>query len=339
MRKTVLSVCLCALTVTPSYAENADKETKAVSTPALHGVIRSRWEAETSSGYNRFEIRNARISLGGSITPEIDYLVQTDFCDQGKIKILDAWGRIKVCDGLSFRAGQFLMPVSVEALRAPADFIFANCAFMGKELCNARGVGAELTYTLPNTPLTLKAATFNASGIADHDAWNRTVSCSGSADYRLGNVTLCAGMQSTRPNAARLNILDGSITWDCGHLLMEAEYMNKHYSHSAYKSCHAWSAFADYRMPVNAGVFNRLSFQGRFDGMTDHSTGTPGADGTLITNHPARNRATIGSTISHIAGPVHTDIRLNYEKYFYHNGTVASIGDDDKVVAEFIIKF
>lgn len=338
MKKIVLLVCFCTLGCAIGAKTSTDQE-RFDYIPKLSGVIRARWEGETRADYSRFAVRNARVALSGAISPTIDYMVQADFCDLGKIKMLDAWGRLKLYDGLAIRAGQFLMPVSVEALRAPADYIFANRSFMGKQLCNARGVGAELSYRLPLQPLVLKAAAFNITSVADHNTWNRTVAVSGSVAYTLGYVTLCSGFQSTKPQYVRINIWDGSATWSCGRWLVEGEYMNKSYNGVGYRSCNAWSFFADYRIPIAAGMFNQLSFQGRFDGMTDHSSGSAGAAGTLVTDDPARNRVTVGSTISYIHAPLHADIRLNYEKYFYHHGVAVATGAGDKLVVEFVVKF
>lgn len=60
--------------------------------PKIHGTVRARWEMDTKGGENRFAVRNARVSISGEIAQPIDYYIQTDFCDQGKMKILDAWG-------------------------------------------------------------------------------------------------------------------------------------------------------------------------------------------------------------------------------------------------------
>ncbi|MDE5673316.1 MAG: hypothetical protein K2I02_08220, partial [Duncaniella sp.] len=65
-------------------------------TPQLHGVIRPRWEMDTKGGENRFQLRNARLSVNGMLAPEIDYYFQADFCDRGKILFLDGWGRIAI---------------------------------------------------------------------------------------------------------------------------------------------------------------------------------------------------------------------------------------------------
>lgn len=92
-------------------------------------------------------------------------------------------------------------------------------------------------------------------------------------------------------------------------------------------------------MPIKAGAFNRLSFQGRFDGMTAHSSGKRNSDGVLTTNDPARNRVTVGATISYVKKPVWLDIRADYEKYFYRHGVEPVLGQGDRLVLEMVLRF
>lgn len=307
--------------------------------PNVHGVVRTRWEMETGTGDNRFQVRNARISIDGHIADPVEYFVQADFCDRGTMKILDAWGRLTLADGLKIQAGQFRMPFGVDPGRAPANYIFSNRSYLGKEVCNVRAVGAKLMYSFKDVPLSVEAGAFNPTSISDHEKWNSSMSYSGKVTYKWGNVKLNAGVKTIIPDSIRINLIDGNISWSAGRWLVEGEYINKHYTNSAHKTTHAYTIFADYCMPVNAGVFNQLSFQGRFDGMTDHSNGKRDADGCLYTTDPARKRVTVGSTLSYIKGTVHADIRLNYEKIFFDHGVKAPQGKGDKVLAELVIRF
>ena len=42
-------------------------------TPHIHGTLRSKYEYQTSEGEGRFEVRNARVSVDGKVTPFISY--------------------------------------------------------------------------------------------------------------------------------------------------------------------------------------------------------------------------------------------------------------------------
>ena len=154
---------------------SAPTEPKFSYIPTFHGAIRPRWEIDTRTGDQRFQVRNARFSIEGKVMPQIGYFVQLDLCDQGKIKILDAYGKFDLVKGLTLQAGQFRMPFGVEPFRAPANYYFANRSFMAKQVMNYRAVGAKLSYTLPKTPLTLEAGAFNPANMADHNVWSKTV--------------------------------------------------------------------------------------------------------------------------------------------------------------------
>ena len=52
--------------------EKKDTE-KTISLPAVHGTVRSKYEYQTEEGEGRFEVRNARVSIDGNITPQISY--------------------------------------------------------------------------------------------------------------------------------------------------------------------------------------------------------------------------------------------------------------------------
>lgn len=306
--------------------------------PKINGAFRARWEMETESGYNRFQVRNARVTLSGKIAPPISYFIQTDLCDQGKMKILDAYGKLEISNTLSFQAGQFRMPFGIETFRGPANYIFANRSFMGKQMCNYRAVGAKFMFA-PVKGLLLELGAFNPTSISDHAVWVKTMAYAGKATYKVNDVTLSAGVQSIEPDSVRINLLDGAVSWNPGRWSFNAEYMNKHYTGKKYKSAHSYVFWAAYTMPVEAGVFNQLSFEGRFDGLTAHSSGKRDETGFLYKTDEARNRITLGTTLTYKYKAVHCDLRLDFEKYFYHTGAVVPVGDDDKLVTEMVIRF
>lgn len=78
--------------------------------------------------------------------------------------------------------------------------------------------------------------------------------------------------------------------------------------------------------------------------MTDHSDGMRYKDGEedtegkLITNDYRRSRLTGGLTLS-FSKPFISDIRINYEKYFYRDGAIPKPSERDKIVVEFMTRF
>lgn len=331
MKKTLLTVMTAMAAVTTLAAENDAVDYK----PKFHGAVRTRWEMDTREGDQRFQVRNARLTMEGNVASWARYFVQTDLSDCGTMKILDAYGQLDICKGLNFRAGQFRMPFGVETFRAPQNYIFANRSFMGKQVMNYRAVGARMAYTLPKTPLTLEFGAFNPATIGNQGGWHNSVAVAGKASWNFGpGFTVSASYASIKPNGLRANLVDGALLWQNSNWLVAAEYMYKHYCHDTFDPAHSWLAFADWHKDVKWGGFNRWSIQGRWDGMTKHCelTATP-------TEQAARNRVTVGSTLTYAFKMMHVDLRLNYEKYFYHSGFKPSVGDSDRLVAEMVIRF
>lgn len=330
---------LTALCAYPSTVDNGKDEEKIDRIPKIHGVFRGRYEGEWPDYRQRFQVRNARVSLEGKILKDLDYYFRVDLCDRGSMKFLDAWARWKFAKQFAVKAGRFRVPFAVDAFRGPGSYVFANRSFLGKDMANLRQVGVQLGYYSTAIPLTLEGGVFNSSTSSDQDVWQKDLDYAAKASYRIGNVNLSASFLSMKPKGVRMNIVDGAVSWKVANLLVEGEYQHLDYCGDAYKDVNAWLAFASYGIPVNWHPFNLWSFHGRFDVMTDHSTGTPDADGFLVTNDPSRRRMTLGSSLACNISKVKAEIILDYEKYFYDKGVVAPEGRNDKIVAELVLKF
>lgn len=329
-KKAIIALSLAAVSLTAVADDSPDLS---YYLPKFHGAFRTRWELDTYSGDQRFQVRNARVSMEGNVLPSISYFFQTDLCDAGTMKILDAYGSISLTKGLNFRAGQFRMPFGVETFRAPSNYIFANRSFMGKQVMNYRAVGARLAYTLPSTPLTIEAGAFNPTAIGNHNVWNNTLAWSGKVSWTLPEGwNLATGYASIRPGDHRANLVDAALGWQNSNLLLQGEYMFEHYVGNVYKDVHSYVFFADWHKPVKCGMFNQWSLQGRFDGMTDHYSLSAAGD----KHDGARNRITIGSTLTYTYSKMHADVRLNYEKYCQWKGEGPR---PDRLVAELVIRF
>ena len=96
-----------------------------------------------------------------------------------------------------------------------------------------------------------------------------------------------------------------------------------------------YSAKAHLQLPK---VFEKISFLGRFDCMSDHSNGKAGEGGTLVVDDAARKRLTVGTTLS-LVKPFVADLRVNYENYFYDNNALAAVSERDKIVVELMVRF
>lgn len=311
--------------------------------PKIHGVIRTRWEGEFAHDgedfHQRFQVRNARLLVEGNVFSNVGYYVRIDACDRGKMKILDAWVRWAIDRHWRVQAGQFRIPFGTDCFRGPGSYYFANRSFVGKYLLNIRQVGAKVGYYGTKIPLTVEAGMFNATPMTDHEPWQDAMDYAVKATYKLGNVTLASSFASVEPYGVRMNVISESATWQWDRIIVEGEYVNKHYTNHAHDAVDGWNVFGSYALPLHKSVFNQLSFQARYDGMLAHSTGKPDSDGLLPTDDPRRHRITVGSQLAYVKKPLKALIRLNYEHYFYGSGTPAPQGESNKVVAELVVTF
>ena len=326
-------------TATPAEAQQEEKEKPAIVN--VHGTIRSKYEYQTEEGEGRFEVRNARISVDGQLSPIILYKAEIDLCDEGKIKMLDAYTRLKPARGIQFTIGQMRVPFTIDAHRSPHQQYFANRSFIAKQVGNVRDVGAAIGYTVnAGFPIILEAGLFNGSGLTNQkDFWTNSVNFSAKAQLfmpRGFNLTLST--QKIKPDGVGIMMYDAGAYWQSHGFHIEVEYLYKHYANDAFRAVHAFDSFASYDIPLRKGLIKYVTPLMRYDYMSDHSDGTCNAEGLLTVNDHQRSRLTGGVTLS-LKKPFVSDIRLNFEKYFYRNNGVAHTSERDKIVVEFMTRF
>lgn len=322
-------------------------------TPSVHGVIRGKYEYQPDIDSHRFEVRNARFNFSGLVgSPSLCYKAEIDLSDEGEIKMLDAYVNYKLFDlfadstktkdsgrSLEFTIGQMRVPFTIDAKRSPNDQYFANRSFIGKQVGNVRDVGAMMTYRFyPEHPVILEGGFFNGSGLTNQKVWHKKLNFSTKAQFFFAknwNLTLSA--QRTKPDSVRIQTYDAGIYYQDSHWHIEGEYLYKCYADNLYNKVHAVDAFVNYDLPLKR-YFKKISFLGRYDFMTDYSDGMKLSNGRLTTTDYARQRLTGGITLS-LGKPFQSDIRINYEKYFYQANGIPKESEKDKFVVEFVMKF
>lgn len=340
----LLLLSLLAMTAQAQKYDNGEEE-NVDRMPKINGTIRSKYEYQTEEGEGRFEVRTARVSVSGNVTKEVSYKAEIDLCDEGKIKMLDAYTRIKPWSTLQFTIGQERVPFTIDAHRSPHQQYFANRSFIAKQVGNVRDVGAEIGYTWNvGFPIVVNAGVFNGSGLTNQkDYWTKGVNYSAKAQFLFPNVNLVLSTQKIKPSDVTVNMYDAGLTFHYGGFIAEVEYLYKHYSHNAFHDVHAFDGFACYDIPVRTRLIKKVSPLVRYDFMSDHSDGsrynaTDDDLGELIINDYKRHRVTGGVTLS-LSKPFISDIRINYEKYFYREGGIAKPSEKDKIVVEFMTRF
>ncbi len=310
--------------------------------PEIHGTIRGKFEYNTTTNAYRFEVRNARISLTGNVLPSVAYKAEIDLSDEGSIKMLDAYARIFAAKGLTITVGQMRVPFTIDAHRSPHQQYFANRSFIAKQVGNTRDVGLTLGYQLP-TDMTVKfeAGLYNGSGLTNQKEWHNEVSYSAKAEFFFTkglNLTLSA--QSIVPEAVRMQLYDIGAYYEFNRFHIEAEYLYKIYSNNAFDDVQSVNSFVNYDLPLKRGPFQKMSFLVRYDMMSDQSDAETYDDetGALSITDYERHRLTGGITFS-LSKAFRADLRLNYEKYFYPDHSIAKESEQDKLVLELMVRF
>lgn len=344
-KKFLLLALFAIFAVVPMSAQ--DDGDKVDRTPKIHGTIRGKYEYQTEEGEGRFQVRNARVSIEGNVTKVVSYKAEIDLSDEGRIKMLDAYTRLKPVRGLDFTIGQMRVPFTIDAHRSPHLQYFANRSFIAKQVGNVRDVGATLGYSFNvGFPIKLEAGMFNGSGLTDQkDFWTNNINFSAKAQFFLPrgfNITLST--QKIKPDNVGIMMYDAGAYYHAHGWHVEAEYLYKHYSDNAFDAVHSVDAFVSYDIPLRKCFFKKISPLVRYDYMSDHSDGMRYVDGeedtsgSLVVNDYQRSRLTGGVTLS-LDLPFISDIRLNYEKYFYREGAIAKPSERDKIVVEFMTRF
>ena len=309
--------------------------------PELHGTIRSKYEYQTTMKASRFEVRTARVSLTGNVLPVVAYKAEIDLSDEGVIKMLDAYARLFPCRGLTVTAGQMRVPFTIDAHRSPHEQYFANRSFIAKQVGNVRDVGLTVGYELPiEMPIKLEAGLYNGSGLTNQKVWHKEISYSAKAEMMLApGFNLALSAQGIEPQDVTMHAYDIGAYYETDRLHVEAEYLYKTYEDNAFKDVSSVNTFINYDLPLRK-VFRKMSILARYDMMTDHSnaqTLDEETGGLAITDYK-RHRLTGGLTFS-LSKPFRTDLRLNYEKYFYPKGSIAKESEQDKIVVELMVRF
>ncbi len=314
--------------------------------PAFHGTFRAFYEYSTDIRQSRFEVADARLTMGGYILPWADYFMQVNFNSQGKIKILDAFARVYPTkdESLALYIGQMRVPINYAACENPWEYHFSE-VMLTEKLAGLRSVGVKAGYTFPRSTFYVEGGLFNASDMADHGTWNRAFTYAIKANWRHEGFWPEIAFLSRTPGGygagTRTNTVDASLEWQSGPWFAEAEYLYSHYTHGTHKAAQAYGIMGAYTLHPQWRMVNRWSFEGRFDGITDASNGLFDANHNLATTIYSHRRVTVGTTMGYRSPKgLIVDFRLDYYHCFYSDKSApAAATDKSKIVAGAIFHF
>ena len=321
--------------------------------PMIHGILRGKYEHQPEMEASRFEVRNARLSAEGNLPMRAAYKLEVDLCDESAMKMKDARVRLMPWKSLRLTFGQQRMPFSIDAHRNPSAQYFANRSFIAKQVGDMRDVGFQIGYDIyavgddKRKVVSVDAGVFNGSNLDNQKtAWFSGPSYSARIQFfPVSGWVIVPSIQHQKiaERKAAYTSLDFGTYYEKNGWHIEAEYLHKSYDHDMFDDCNAVDAMMIYKQGLSQekAYFNGVSYLLRYDFMNDHSDGKKGLSdkGDLVLSDYERHRLTAGLTF-HIDNKYFpTDLRLNYEKYWYPNGGKAKESEQDKVVCELMIKF
>ncbi len=305
--------------------------------PQIEGTIRAKYEYNTSIGEQRFEVRNARFSVNGKLSPITKYKAEIDLSDEGVTKMLDAYIRFQPKKWLNITIGQQKVPFSTDNLRSPHQLYFANRSFIGKQLTASRDVGA--TIELNNNkilPLDFIIGVYNGTGIYNQKPFRKSDELSFASRLILkpaSNLNFSLNAISVKPTNLRMNMYNAGVFIDIKGLHLESEFYYKTYETDSISPTESFFGFIAYDIKTcKLKNLKKITPLLRYDMMSSNVRFNESGN---IIKDIKRSRITGGLTFS-LNKPFLNDIRLNYEQYFYASGIKNS---DNKLVLEFVVRF
>jgi len=300
--------------------------------PDINGILKTKYELDINNQLSRFEVRNARFGATGEVNKLFGYKVEIDLSDEGRIKMLDAYGKFKPLKGLDIYLGQLKVPFSSDYIRNPADNFFANRSFVAKYVNSGlRDIGFTLSYKNNQwKPFEVWFALLNGSGY-NNPTWVKSpniasrILLSPIKNFRIaGNI-----YAGSSPGESKLLMYGLEIRYMTKNLLVESEYIERHFNDTtALANPHSQTGYyfhGYYHFYTKNKYVKIISPTFRWDIMGDN----------ILQQDVSAKRLTCGINIGFDSRPFYSEIRFNYENYFksalsYHT---------DKFTIEFIARF
>lgn len=300
--------------------------------PHISGVIRAKYEYNIEQESSRFDVRNARYKVDGTVRDRFYYKAELDLSDEGTLKMLDAYVGVKLYQGLKFHIGQVKIPFSTDNLRSPGDLKFLNRSFIAKQISSVlRDIGCMMIWEKPfEAPLDISLGVFNGVGI-NKPVLEKNKSLGGRIiAYPFKNFNVSGNYFAGKFQGNDVKFADVGIGYRLNNWFIETEYAERTQNDSTSKAM-----FATLLYDINIGneyIVKKITPGIRYDFMTPYTT-----------NNIEPARITVGTTFFFDDQDM-TYIRLDYENYLYDNvedlkGYKDWANLSDKVSLEFVVKF
>lgn len=172
MKKTVF---LSIMILWAAYVEGQnDSAVTKIYAPEISGLIKTKWEYCFDDNTNRFDVRNARLKIGGRLNRFVNYGMQVDYSTHGKLSFLDGYVQLKPWNNLTVWVGQFIVRFSENYVISQYQNMFANRSFVAKFVNpESRDIGMQLDYKIATVPLTAHVGVYNGGGI-NNPQWQQS---------------------------------------------------------------------------------------------------------------------------------------------------------------------
>ena len=143
----LLTLCFFPLSAQENKDENLDDRVTTVEKtvaklPKIVGDINLRHRYDDVADLNSFDVRRVRLDFRGNLAPAWSYRLHFDFASTPSAapKILDVFVNWKINDFVSFQAGQYKIPFSLENPYNPNNLEMADNSLVISNLVNYGGV-------------------------------------------------------------------------------------------------------------------------------------------------------------------------------------------------------
>jgi hypothetical protein len=323
----ILLVTLLVLSVSISTAQTDSISKFRKWIPNVNGVIRAKFEYNSSIGKGRFDVRNARFGMRNNIGNYFAYRFEIDFCDEGKIKMLDAYVSFIPIKNFALTIGQMKATFSTEYMLNPADYEFSNRPFIDKRICkDLRDIGFRASYKYDGMlPFEVLGTIMNGTGLNNPEWTSKFAYGSRAVIGPVKGFSVQLNYFGGLINEIPTEMQDYGLRYENKNFLINSEYAQKTITDTTGSyTQNSLFVYTLYRFNIKKGMIKYIVPGVRYDFYSQNMK-----SGII---EPQRITAglTFGFDKINFA-----NIRLNYEKYFY--STQPDL--EDKFTIELIARF
>jgi hypothetical protein len=328
-KRELLSIFIVISLCTTLYGQEIT-ENKQEYLPDINVILKTKLELDLDNSLLRFEVRNARFGLKGTINDYMSYKVEIDLSDEGVMKMLDAYIRFTPVRNLDFYLGQRKIPFSTDYMRNPAENIFANRSFLAKYINDGmRDIGFYADYKFTGSfPVGILIGAVNGTG-NNNPQWISRPNLVGRiiSGQDTGFRTILNTYYGEAKNKEKLAMVGAEVRYANASFLIESEYIRRNWTDTLSLRQHDDGLYIHsyYNFLLRNKVVHLISPTIRWDFIGN----------SVFGRSVDAKRITLGVNIGFEPRQFYSEIRLNYENYLKSSLPIHT----DKLTLEFIARF